>query len=156
MSVLFSIQPKYIDRIFGDQKTVELRTKTVRIRPDSFIWLYATSPRKQIVGYATIVQVYLASPSTVWRKYGKRLGVSACEFKDYVGDSCTISAIELDNIIEFRNPLDLEYIREYVSDFHPPQFYSNISTENKLYTFLKRHLINQEPRVDARTLAGAT
>lgn len=123
MNVLFSIHPVHLDRIFSRKKTVELRNRAVRVKPNSWMWLYATTPRKRLEGRALIRKVIIDTPENIWRKFKAKLGLSRKEFFVYAGASSRVSAILLSKIEQFSSPLHLEVIRDYVINFHPPQFY---------------------------------
>jgi len=85
MNVLFSVHPDYLDRIFSREKTVELRNRPVRLQPNSWIWLYATSPRMCLEGRALIRQVIIDTPVSIWRRFKNKLGITRAEFFSYVG-----------------------------------------------------------------------
>ena len=139
MNVLFSVHPDYLDRIFNREKTVELRNRPVRLRPNSWIWLYATSPRKCLEGRALIRQVIIDTPASIWQRFKNKLGITRSEFFSYVGSSCLISAIQLTKIERFATPLRLNRIRATVAGFQPPQFYVRLTKENRVYQLLKTH-----------------
>lgn len=52
MDALFSIRPHFATAILDGSKTVELRTVAPR-KTIERIWIYATAPVQQIVGYFT-------------------------------------------------------------------------------------------------------
>ena len=137
MNALFSIHPDYLDRIFNREKTIELRNRPVRLQPNSWMWLYATSPRKRLEGRALIRRVIIDTPANIWRRFKNDLGITRSEFFSYVGSRCLISAIQLAKIERFANPLRLNRIRDAVRGFHPPQFYVLLSKD--LYEVLKSH-----------------
>jgi len=139
MHVLFSIHPKYLDLIFGQKKTVELRNRPVRLTPNSRVWLYATRPRKRLEGWAVAVKVVNDTPANVWRQFKGRLGITKAEFSIYVGSKCMVSAIQLERVERFAIPLRLKSIREQFASFQPPQFYVHLSAKHRLYGLLLSH-----------------
>lgn len=132
LDALFSIKPKYIDKIFDLEKSVEIRNRTVNLESGTTIWLYATSPRMQLEGKATIKNIDIGSINYIWEKYGKFTGLGNLEYLKYVDKSKTISALELVDIVKFRLPKHLYEIRKASKKFQPPQFYLNISNNVNL------------------------
>jgi predicted transcriptional regulator len=116
----------------------------VRVQPNSWIWLYATSPRNCLEGRALIRQVIIDTPANIWRRFKNELGITRSEFFSYVGSRCLISAIQLTKIEQFANPLRLSLIRAAVASFHPPQFYLRLTRENRVYQLLKTHAESNE------------
>jgi len=145
MNVLFSVHPDYLDRIFDREKTVELRNRPVRVQPNTWMWLYATSPRKSLEGRAVVLRVIIDTPTKVWRRFKTELGITRGDFFSYVGSRSLISAIQLTRIERFATPLRLGRIRAAVADFHPPQFYVRLSMQNRLYHVLKTHAECNQP-----------
>jgi predicted transcriptional regulator len=139
MEALFSIRPRYLDRIFDRQKTVELRNRPVRLPPQSLIWLYATRPRKRLEGRAVVLRVIIDTPVNIWRRFRDKLGLTRIEFFSYVGSRLFVSAIQLTKVERFAHPLRLGRIRAVAASFQPPQFYLQLSPASRLYEFLKKH-----------------
>jgi predicted transcriptional regulator len=139
MNLLFSVRPNYLDRIFSLEKTVELRNRPIRVQANSWMWLYATSPRKCLEGRARIYQVVIDTPPSIWRRFKDELGITDSEFVSYVGTRSLISAIQLTNIERFMNPLRLNRIRQTAIGFHPPQSYLRLTADTQVYQLLKAH-----------------
>ena len=116
-----SIKPRYGDRLVSGCKTVEIRKRAVRAPAGARIWIYATSPRQQVVASARLKATASAAPDEIWRTFGDRSGIDRREFDAYVGDVGLVSALTLTEIDEFDTPLCL---RGEAPGFRPPQSYA--------------------------------
>ena len=119
--ILMSIKPPYVDMIVSGCKTVEIRKRAVRAPVGAQIWIYATSPRQEVVASARLKAVVLDAPDKIWRAFGDRAGVSRREFDAYVGDAEVVAALCLTEITELETPL---CPRGAAAAFRPPQSYA--------------------------------
>lgn len=137
--VLFSVWPKYIDKILSGNKTVELRTRQVNILPGTNIWFYATTPRMQIEVKATITNVLIAKPRKIWTLHKDSIAISKSEYDSYVEGRELVTAIQFNNIQKIESPPHLHMIRKEVTNFQPPQFYSRMIKDGKLHSLLESY-----------------
>jgi len=129
--ILISLKPKHAENIFEGEKTVELRKRRPRIEPGTRIWIYATAPTAAIKGYANLVQIQSGPPSLIWKNLGGRTGISKDEFDSYF-KACTMAhALIIADVMEMKQALSLNRIRELVNDFHPPQFFCHLNGARK-------------------------
>ena len=119
--ILMSIKPLYADMIVSGFKTVEIRKRAVRAPAGARIWIYATSPRQQIVAYARLQEVALDTPDQIWRAFGHRAGIDRREFDAYVREAKVVAALCLAEITELDTPL---CPRGEAPAFRPPQSYA--------------------------------
>ncbi len=119
--ILMSIKPPYVDMIVSGCKTVEIRKRAVRAPAGATIWIYATSPRQQVVASARLEAVALDTADEIWRAFGDRAGIDRYEFDAYVGDAELVAALCLTEITELDTPL---CPRGEAAAFRPPQSYA--------------------------------
>jgi predicted transcriptional regulator len=82
--------------------------------------IYATSPRRALLGIAEIGRVHRRRPQEIWRNFADRTCVARREFDSYFkGVDCGY-AIELKHARRLRRPLGLSELRHRFS-FEPPQ-----------------------------------
>ena len=112
--VLFSLWPKYIDKILSGEKTVELRTRQVNILPGTNIWFYATTPRMQIEAKATITEVLIATPRKIWTLHKDSIAISRTEYNNYVQERELVTAIKFNNIQGIEYPPSLDTIKKEI------------------------------------------
>lgn len=122
-NVILSIKPEYAMAIIAGKKTVELRRKF----PDSDITggvvvIYASSPMKQIIGYAHIKGVERLTVSQIWRRFNKQACVSKDFFDLYFEDREEGYAIALEDPVELDTPLPLDMLASEYSFSVPQSF----------------------------------
>lgn len=155
--VIMSLKPEYGELVFSGSKTVELRNRVVRIEPGTTIWIYFTSPVSEIVGLADVSSVICDSPQVIWRRFGKRMCIDQVKFEEYVGDRVRVSALILKDVRKLDDPVPIGGIRRVVRSFHPPQFYSRVTPESRLFRVLNGDLGTASGSSDyGVTVAGET
>lgn len=105
-SILLSIKPKYVQKIFDGSKKYEFRTKQP-IRKIKKIIIYETSPTKLIVGEAKII-THCKTPETIWKMTKDYAGISEDEFFNYFKKSDVAVAYGLFDIVKYDTPRTLE------------------------------------------------
>lgn len=118
--ILMSIKPPYVDMIVSGCKTVEIRKGAVRAPVGTRIWIYATSPRQQVVASARLETIALDTADEIWRAFGNRAGIDRSEFDAYVGEAEVVAALCLTEITKLNAPL---CPRGEALVFRPPQSY---------------------------------
>ncbi len=134
--ILMSIKPPYVDMIVSGSKTVEIRKRAVRVPAGARIWIYATSPRRQVVASARLEEVVLDTADEIWRTFGDRAGIDRLDFNAYVGDSRLVAALSLTDVTALAAPL---CPRSETPAFRPPQSYSFLRDAELLAALEERH-----------------
>ena len=119
--ILMSIKPQYVEMIVSGRKTVEIRKNAARASAGARIWIYATSPRQQVVASARLKAVAVATPAEIWGTFGDRTGIDRAEFDAYVRQAEVVSALCLTEVTSLDPPL---CPRDEVPAFRPPQSYT--------------------------------
>ncbi len=119
--ILMSIKPPYVDMIVSGCKTVEIRKRAVRAPAGARIWLYATSPRQQVVASARLESVALDTADEIWSAFGERAGIDRREFDAYVGEAEVVTALCLTEVTELDAPVCPQ---GEAPAFRPPQSYA--------------------------------
>ncbi len=126
--MLISVKPRYISMLLAGTKTVELRRTRPNTAPNTLVVLYASSPRRQIVGTARIRSIEQGSPSEIWRLHRDLCGVSRDEFDSYFHGATSAVALTLESVDVFDEAHPLTTLRERVAGFRPPQSFAYLST----------------------------
>ena len=129
---IISLKPRYADLILTGKKSVELRSRIVRLKPGTTIWIYSTRPVGRIVGFAEVKSVVHDEPTLIWRRFRKKICIDEAEFNSYTEDRERVSAVTLTGVQELTEAPTLDGIRELAGTFHPPQFYAYLTSENEL------------------------
>ena len=129
---IISLKPRYADLILTGKKSVELRSRIVRLKPGTTIWIYSTRPVGRIVGFAEVKSVVHDEPTLIWRRFKNKICIDKAEFNTYTEDRERVSAVTLTRVQELTDAPTLDGIRELTGTFHPPQFYAYLTSENEL------------------------
>lgn len=142
--VMISLKPRFGKLILSGFKTVELRNRVVRIDPGTVMWLYVTSPKSSIVGCASVKAVVHGAPNTIWSRFHAAMCIERTFFKTYVGDRVQVSAILLSDVKRLDDPITISGMKSIDYAFHPPQFYSRIGPQSRVYRALNPVLSEEE------------
>lgn len=122
--LLLSIRSQYASMIFEGNKKVELRrVKPRQLHSEDLIIVYATSPKKAIIGVLEVEKIIEDSPKNLWNIVQEKAGIDHDKFREYYKNSSTGFAIFLKNYASFDEPITLEKLRQKWSGFRPPQCY---------------------------------
>ncbi len=125
--VIFSLHPKYAEKIMCGKKKVEIRKKFDKKWRGRMATIYATSPMQSILGYAKISNVVENTPNTIWELYNDQIGCTKEEYESYVQNDNSVFAIELSNIISYIIPIPLSLLSHWTnSNLKAPQSYSSV------------------------------
>lgn len=130
--LLMSIKPEYMQKILTGNKTIELRRTRPKVAEGDLIIFYASSPRKAILGAATVISVVAGAPSSIWRKYKREVGITKAVYDSYYSYCNKAYGIILDSVWAYDSPISLEKIRELWDGFVPPQSYRYLSKDEYL------------------------
>lgn len=128
-SLLISVHPKYADKIFAGEKTVELRKVRPKVSNGDIVLVYASSPTMALVGGFEVDRVVGTSPTALWSKVKKSAGLTKDEFSDYYNGSSNAYGIFIKKPWYFETPLALQNLRKKLDGFHPPQSYRYVSMQ---------------------------
>ncbi|MBI4320056.1 MAG: ASCH domain-containing protein [Chloroflexi bacterium] len=134
--LLLSIHPVYVDRIFEGTKKVELR----RIRPEvvsgDWVFVYATSPVRALIGAFEVERVVEALPHNLWDKVQNDAGITRKQFDAYYLGASIGFGIFVSRTWSFPEPLELVRLRQLLPNFRPPQAYRYL-TDDEAEVFRK-------------------
>lgn len=140
IDALLSIKPQHVKNIESGAKTVELRVKPLNLEVDSRLWIYTTLPVGEIGLHAQIDFIESSSPENVWSMHGKSICISREDFDRYTAGRKQVTAIGLKNVSILERGISLEFIRQQVGLFNPPQFFLRIAPGSALRKVLSRFI----------------
>ena len=126
-----SVKPEFAFKILDGIKNVELRRQIPRFEPGGLVILYATSPKKAIVGAFRLDCVEIDKPSVLWSRLSKYVGLDKKRYEQYFDGSDRAVGLHIGNRWRLESPVLLDEIRESWPDFMPPQSYRYISYSNE-------------------------
>ena len=105
-TILLSINPVHVEKIFNGSKKYEFRKTTTKRRVDK-IYIYCTNPVKKVVGTATGEEVLEDKPSKIWNLTKNNAGINKKFFDEYYKNEDKAIAYKLTNIHAFKTPKEL-------------------------------------------------
>ena len=120
-TILMSIKPIYVDKIFMGTKKYEYRKKMCKENVDKII-VYSSSPVKKVVGELIIKEVLYDKKDIIWDKTNMYGNITKEDFDNYYKGSIYAVAYKIEKAILYDNPKKL-------SDY-------NINTAPQSYVYL--------------------
>lgn len=126
-SILLSINPEYVERIFAGSKKYEFRKRLANKTVDKIL-MYSTAPIMKVVGEAEVVKTISSSPTALWEYTKKFAGISRDKYRKYFKGCKVAYAYQLGKIIQYDPPKEL-------SEFNinlPPQSFIYLSIDESI------------------------
>lgn len=131
--ILISLDACHAKKIYAGTKKVELRRRTMHIKPETIIWIYEKLPIGAITGFATVKTVNSGTPKQLWEEFGSVAGINESEFFGYFSNTEKGCALELSDINQIDQSVKLNQLRELKKAFQPPQFFIRIPENHPLF-----------------------
>jgi len=125
--ILLSIRPKYAEKIFNGTKRVELRRVMPNLKEGDTIFVYVSSPVKELRGHFEVEKVVKKPIDKLWLQVKQDIGITEEEFYEYYTGVEYGFGIYLRAPASIRSPISLDRLRKLWKNFHPPQNYRYIS-----------------------------
>lgn len=118
---LISIKPQFAELIFSGKKTVELRRVPPKAARGDLALVYVSSPTKELQGCFEVARIDSGSPSALWRKCGRRSGISRQAFMEYFRGKKVAHAVVIKRAWKLSAAVQLSNLRKQKGGFRPPQ-----------------------------------
>lgn len=105
-TILMSIKPKYVDKIFSGEKKYEYRKRTCKERIDKII-VYSSSPMQKVVGELEIKRVLNDKKDIIWNKTNKYGGITKSKYDKYYEKCDNAVAYEIEKASLYNKPKKL-------------------------------------------------
>lgn len=128
VDMILSVKSEYADRILDGVKRFEFRKQRPRRRV-SRVYIYATLPRKRIVGCFRLIRVLSGSPDEIWGMCGNHGGIEKEKFFSFFGNSKMVYGFEVGYLERFSPPIDPFKMNR---DFKAPQSFAYIHDISKI------------------------
>lgn len=112
---MLSIKPEYAEKILNGTKRYEYRRKVFN-NDISKVFLYATRPKGEIVGYFSPAEILFDKSKIIWEKTADFSGLTKEAFLSYCHGLESIYAISISKAVRLPEP-----INPYQIAFKPPQ-----------------------------------
>ena len=127
--LLFSLKPNYAELIFEGLKKVELRRRIASNMENRYVFVYVSSPVKQLQGGFRVGQVWSGDPEEIWNRVSELSQVTKQYFDIYYEGRNIAYALEITDVWEYENPPALNRLRERFPNFIVPQSWRVVSPE---------------------------
>lgn len=137
--LLLSFKPSYARLIFEGLKKVELRRRIASNMENRYVFVYVSSPVKQLRGVFRVGKVWSGDPEAIWESVSESSRVNRQTFDVYYEGRDTAYALEITDVWEYESPLDLSGLRERFPNFVAPQSWRFVSPEEyRTFSEMKR------------------
>ena len=137
--LLLSLKPDYADLVFKRLKEAELRRRITSCMENRDVFIYVTTPVRQLRGGFRVGQVWSGTPEEVWRQVSKLAGVHKRDFDAYYAGRTVAYALEITDVWEYKNPVSLNTLGNRFPDFVVPQSWRYVRPqEHRLFRRRKR------------------
>ncbi len=142
--LIISLKPCYADKVFDGLKKVELRRRIASQLSDRDVFIYVSSPVRELRGGFRVGQVWAGTPDEVWNIVADLATVNRREFDAYFQGQAVAYALEVTNVWEYESPAGLSWLRNRFGDFVAPQSWRYAKTEeHETFQKMKRRPIEE-------------
>lgn len=143
LAMWLSIKPKYAEQILTGIKTVELRKQIPKLEPGSLVFLYASSPKKALVGAFLLEHVEIEKPGDLWSKVEKKSCLDFKYYREYYFTSDKAVGLYIGTLWKIKNPVKLDDIRKDWPTFSPPQSFRYVEWSKDKKSKMLLHFSNR-------------
>ena len=108
MSVLLSIKPEFVAKIFSNEKQYEFRKVIFKDKQVKDVVIYASSPVSKVVGEFKIDKIIEDTPDKVWKLTKDKAGITKSYFDEYFRGKRVANAIKIKQATRYDKPIDLQ------------------------------------------------
>ena len=146
--VLFSLKPCYADLVFDGLKHAELRRRITPDMENRCVFLYVSSPVRQLRGGFRVGHVWHGSPKDVWDEVSELAGVDKRDFDNYYAGRTIAYALKITDVWEYANPASLHTLRNRFPHFVVPQSWRYVKPEEyRSFQKMKRRIRESRRRI---------
>jgi len=132
--ILLSIKAEHAKKVLSGKKSVEIRRRFSRKWVGQKVCLYATKPKRSLVGEALISKVVVDKPEIVWEKFNKQIGCAKEDYDSYTNKADKIYAIVLKQATSYKRIFTIDEMNGMMkTGLRPPQSYC-ILNNNKQWS----------------------
>lgn len=127
--LLLSLKPRFADLVFRGLKTAELRRRIARSVVDRDVFVYVSSPVRELRGGFRVEHVWKGSPESVWEQVSDLAQVEKGDFDAYYGERRIAYALKIADVWLCQTPASLETLRAELDNFVVPQSWRYVRLE---------------------------
>ena len=139
-SLMLSLHPHFANLVFSGSKRTELRRRFAEGLEGCDVFVYVTSPVRELRGGFRVKNIWKGTPEELWGKVSETAGVDRAQFDAYYRGKDVAYALAMADVWEFKCPSSLTALRESLGGFVVPQSWRYVRDE-------EIHWLKQMPRV---------
>ena len=105
-TILLSIKPEYVAKIFDHTKQYEFRKKMPR-KPVKKVVVYSTDPEQRVVGEFEVLEIIKMKPSPLWETTKREAGITRAKYREYFHGCEMACAFKIGNTLLYETPKNL-------------------------------------------------
>lgn len=117
-TILLSIKPEYVEKIFDGIKKYEYRKTKCKEKVEKII-IYSTAPVMQVVGEAEVEEIIEDMPENVWKKTKDYSGTTYEAFSEYYKGKNQAVAFKLKNVKKYE---EMKSLKSFGIEVAPQSF----------------------------------
>ena len=106
-SILISIKPEYVERIFNGSKKYEYRSLLANREVNRLV-IYCTAPIKSVVGEVSVIGTISETPGKLWKQTKDFAGISKEKYFEYFRYKEKANCYVLGDCVKYEHPRKLE------------------------------------------------
>ena len=127
--LIISLKPCYADMVFEGLKKVELRRRIASQISNRDVFIYVSSPVRELRGGFRVGQVWEGAPDDVWNIVADLSSINRREFDAYFQGKAVAYALEVTKVWEYESPVGLSWLRDLFDNFVVPQSWRYAKSE---------------------------
>lgn len=124
-TILMSIKPEYVNKIFSGSKKYEYRKIKCKNNPNKII-VYSSYPIKKVIGELIIEEILYDNKEIIWKKTNEYGGIDKKKYDEYFKNKEYAIAYKIKEYIKYDVPKELKEFN--ISQ--APQSYIYIDNKN--------------------------
>jgi len=109
--VLLSVRPQYAHALLAGTKTAEVRRRFPDLDAGTILYVYSSSPERQVIGTLRLKAVHQLHPTTVWRRFKRMIGIDQAYLDDYLQGASNAAIVEVDEPQRWAGTVTLHQLR---------------------------------------------
>lgn len=105
-TILLSIKPEYVKKIFEGTKKYEFRKHLSQKNVEKIV-VYSSSPEQVVIGEVKVIGTLSMKPSPLWEFTKKEAGISRAKFREYFHGCTEAFAYKLGEATLYESPKSL-------------------------------------------------
>ena len=105
-TILLSIKPEYVAKIFDHTKLYEFR-KRIPQKPINRIVVYSSEPERHIVGEFEVLETIKMKPSPLWEATKRSAGITRAKYREYYRGCEMAYAFKIGKTLLYDTPKEL-------------------------------------------------